>query len=140
MDDDYSFICSVFRLGVAKKFINIENSELYLDIGALVRVAPKEENKPYRSCCRYANELNRRTIEIQRQLCSRLEQVRPMITEALEHDGPALVEVLVSRHELAMPPTISLEQGTDFSLFMFKAVLSERGEEIIDLAKINLFR
>jgi pyruvate dehydrogenase (quinone) len=68
------------------------------------------------------------------------EQVRPMITEALEHNGPALVEVLVSRQELAMPPTISLEQMTGFSLFMLKAVLSGRGDEIIDLAKINLFR
>jgi pyruvate dehydrogenase (quinone) len=27
-----------------------------------------------------------------------------------------------------------------FSLFMLKAVLSGRGNEIIDLAKINLFR
>ncbi len=63
-----------------------------------------------------------------------------MITEALEHNGPALVEVLVSRQELAMPPTISLEQMTGFSLFMLKAVLSGRGDEIIDLAKINLFR
>jgi pyruvate dehydrogenase (quinone) len=63
-----------------------------------------------------------------------------MITEALEHNGPALVEVLVSRQELAMPPTISLEQMTGFSLFMLKAVLSGRGDEIIDLAKINIFR
>ena len=68
------------------------------------------------------------------------EQVRPMITEALEHNGPALIEVLVDRQELAMPPTISLEQMTGFSLFMLKAVLSGRGDEIIDLAKINLFR
>ena len=35
-------------------------SLLNLDIGALVRGAPKQENKPHRSCCRYANELNRR--------------------------------------------------------------------------------
>jgi len=27
MDDDYSFICSIFRLGVAKIFINIGNSD-----------------------------------------------------------------------------------------------------------------
>ena len=39
-----------------------------------------------------------------------------------------------------MPPTISLEQITGFSLFMLKAVLSGRGDELIDLAKINLFR
>jgi pyruvate dehydrogenase (quinone) len=68
------------------------------------------------------------------------DQVRPMIARALQHDGPALVEVLVHRQELAMPPTITLEQMTGFSLFMLKAVLSGRGDEIVDLAKVNLFR
>jgi pyruvate dehydrogenase (quinone) len=68
------------------------------------------------------------------------DQVRPMIAQALQHDGPALLEVLVQRQELAMPPTITLEQMTGFSLFMLKAVLSGRGDEIIDLAKVNLFR
>jgi pyruvate dehydrogenase (quinone) len=68
------------------------------------------------------------------------EQVEPMIAQALEHDGPALVEVIVSRQELSMPPTITLEQMKGFSLFMLKAVLSGRGDEIIDLAKTNLLR
>jgi pyruvate dehydrogenase (quinone) len=68
------------------------------------------------------------------------EQVRPMIGKALEHDGPALVEVAVSRQELSMPPTITLEQMAGFSLFMLRAVLSGRGDEVIDLAKVNLFR
>jgi pyruvate dehydrogenase (quinone) len=68
------------------------------------------------------------------------DQIRPMIEQALKHDGPALVEALVSRQELSMPPTITLEQMKGFSLFMLKAVLSGRGDEIIDLAKINLFR
>jgi pyruvate dehydrogenase (quinone) len=68
------------------------------------------------------------------------EQVQPMIAEALQHDGPALVEVVVSRQELSMPPTITLEQAKGFGLFMLKAVLSGRGDEIIDLAKTNLFR
>ena len=68
------------------------------------------------------------------------EQVRPMIKEALQHDGPALVEVHVDRQELSMPPSISLEQAKGFGLFMLKAVLSGRGNEIIDLAKVNLFR
>jgi pyruvate dehydrogenase (quinone) len=67
-------------------------------------------------------------------------QVRPMITQALHHDGPALVEVPVSRQELSMPPTITGEQVKGFSLFALKAVLSGRGDEIVDLAKINLFR
>ena len=67
-------------------------------------------------------------------------QVRPMIEQALKHDGPALVEVVVNRQELSMPPTITAEQVQGFSLFALKAVLSGRGEEILDLAKINLFR
>ena len=71
---------------------------------------------------------------------ARPEQVRPMIAQALAHDGPALVEVLVHRQELAMPPSISLEQVTGFGIFMAKAVLSGRGDELIDLAKTNLFR
>ena len=68
------------------------------------------------------------------------EQVQPMIAQALNHNGPALVEVIVSRQELSMPPTITLEQMKGFSLFMLKAVLSGRGDEIVDLARINLFR
>jgi pyruvate dehydrogenase (quinone) len=68
------------------------------------------------------------------------DQVRPMIAQALQHDGPALVEVLVSRHELSMPPTITLEQAKGFGLFALRAVLSGRGDEIVDLAKVNLLR
>jgi len=68
------------------------------------------------------------------------DQVEPMIAQALEHEGPALVEVLVSRQELSMPPTITYEQAKGFSLFMMKAVLSGRGDEILDLARINLLR
>jgi pyruvate dehydrogenase (quinone) len=68
------------------------------------------------------------------------EQVRPMLVEALNHDGPALVEVLVNRQELAMPPSIKMDQMLGFSLYMIKAVLNGRGDEIIDLAKTNMLR
>ena len=68
------------------------------------------------------------------------EQVRPMLGQALEHDGPALVEVEVNRQELAMPPSIELNQMMGFSLYMVKAVLNGRGDELIDLVKTNLFR
>jgi pyruvate dehydrogenase (quinone) len=68
------------------------------------------------------------------------DQVEPAIAEALAHDGPALVEVSVARQELAMPPTITYEQAKGFSLFMLRAILNGRGDEIIDLAKENLLR
>jgi pyruvate dehydrogenase (quinone) len=68
------------------------------------------------------------------------DQVEPAIAEALKHDGPALVEVQVARQELAMPPTITYEQAKGFGIFMLKAVLNGRGDEIIDLARTNLLR
>jgi len=68
------------------------------------------------------------------------EDVRPAIQRALDYDGPALVDVGVARQELSMPPTIQLEQIKGFTLYMVRAVLSGRGDEIIDLAKTNLLR
>ena len=68
------------------------------------------------------------------------QDVRPMLEKAFKHDGPALVEVLVHRQELSMPPTITLEQAHGFGMFMLKAVISGRGDELVDLAKVNLFR
>ena len=68
------------------------------------------------------------------------DQVEPAIAQALQHDGPALVEVLVSRQELSMPPTITYEQAKNFGLFMLTAVLNGRGDEIIDLARVNFLR
>ena len=70
----------------------------------------------------------------------RPEELEPALTAALAHDGPALVEVLVHRQELSMPPTISLDQAWGFRLYMIRAVLNGRGDEVIDLAKTNLLR
>jgi pyruvate dehydrogenase (quinone) len=67
-----------------------------------------------------------------------VDQVAPAIAQALKHDGPALVEIPVPRQELSMPPTITFEEAKGFSLFMLKAVLNGRGDEIIDLARVNL--
>jgi pyruvate dehydrogenase (quinone) len=62
------------------------------------------------------------------------------ISGALAHRGPALLDVMTSPQELAMPPKIEFEQAYGFSLFMLKAVLSGRGGEVVELAKTNLFR
>ena len=39
-----------------------------------------------------------------------------------------------------MPPTIKLEQAIGFNLWAIKAVLSGRGNELVDLAASNLLR
>ena len=39
-----------------------------------------------------------------------------------------------------MPPTITAEQALGFSLYMIRAVLSGKGDEVVDVAKTNLLR
>jgi pyruvate dehydrogenase (quinone) len=68
------------------------------------------------------------------------EDLSQALIAALKHDGPALVEVLVHRQELSMPPTISLDQAWGFSLYMLRAVLNGRSDEVLDLAVTNLMR
>jgi pyruvate dehydrogenase (quinone) len=70
----------------------------------------------------------------------RPEQVKSMLNQTMEHNGPALLDVVVNRQELLIPPTINLDQIRGFTLHMIKAVLNGRGDEIVDLAKTNLFR
>ena len=67
-------------------------------------------------------------------------EVEAGIAAALAHDGPALVDAVVNRLELAMPPSVTLEMAKGFSLFMVKAVMSGEVGEIIDLARTNLWR
>ncbi|KXV15384.1 pyruvate dehydrogenase [Caballeronia megalochromosomata] len=66
------------------------------------------------------------------------EQLENALREAFAHKGPALVDVVTSKHELAMPPTIELSQAKGFSLYMLRAILSGRGDEIVELARTNL--
>jgi pyruvate dehydrogenase (quinone) len=67
-------------------------------------------------------------------------EVEEGIAAAFAHDGPVLTDAVVNRTELAMPPAITTEMAKGFSLYMMKAVMSGRGDEIIDLAKSNIWR
>lgn len=60
------------------------------------------------------------------------------LRDAFAHKGPALVDVVSARQELAMPPKATLEQAYGFSLFLMKAVMDGRATQIIDLARTNL--
>jgi pyruvate dehydrogenase (quinone) len=41
---------------------------------------------------------------------------------------------------VVMPPKIEVAQAKDFSLFMLKAIINSRGDEIVELAETNLGR
>src|SRR5262249_14301093 len=59
-------------------------------------------------------------------------EVKDGIAAALRHDGPVLVDAVVNRTELAMPPSVTLEMAKGFTLFMMKAIMSGRGDEVVD--------
>jgi pyruvate dehydrogenase (quinone) len=60
------------------------------------------------------------------------------VERILAHDGPAVLDVVTATQELSMPPTITVAEVKGFSLWALRAVMSGRGDEVLDLAKTNL--
>ncbi|HXH15702.1 MAG TPA: ubiquinone-dependent pyruvate dehydrogenase [Sphingomonas sp.] len=65
-------------------------------------------------------------------------EVEAGVREVLAHPGPALLDAVTARTELSMPPTITLEQMKGFTLYMAKAIISGRGDEVVELGKTNV--
>ncbi len=60
------------------------------------------------------------------------------ITDSIrEHDKD--ISWVHVRQELLVPPSINLEQIKGFTLYMVKAILNGKGDEVVDLARTNLF-
>jgi thiamine pyrophosphate-dependent acetolactate synthase large subunit-like protein len=66
--------------------------------------------------------------------------VEPALREAFRHDGPALVDVVTNRQELALPPKTTMEQAKGFGIYLARAIINGRGDEIVELARTNLLR
>jgi pyruvate dehydrogenase (quinone) len=67
------------------------------------------------------------------------EDVETGIATAFAHDGPVLVDAVVSRTVLPIPPAITVEMAKGFTLYMVKAVFNGRGDDLVDLARSNLW-
>ena len=63
------------------------------------------------------------------------EALEAGLAEALGHPGPVIVDVVTARQELVLPPKIQAEQARGFSLFLLKAVMNGRGDEVLDLVR-----
>jgi pyruvate dehydrogenase (quinone)/pyruvate oxidase len=59
------------------------------------------------------------------------------VREVLAHPGPALLDAVTARSELTMPPKVTLAQMKGFTLYMAKAVLSGRGDALVELGRTN---
>jgi pyruvate dehydrogenase (quinone) len=130
-------LLSLRQLNLPVKLVVFSNSalgfvELEMKAAGLVDFATELVNPNFAQLAESAGVLGLRV--------EKPEDLRTAIQEALSHDGPAMVEVLVNRQELSMPPTITAEQVKGFSLYMMRAVLSGKGDEVVDLARSNLFR
>jgi pyruvate dehydrogenase (quinone) len=71
----------------------------------------------------------------------RIEQphdVRSGLQRALEHDGPAVIDVLVEPNALALPSHITLGQAEGFALGMTKEVLIGRYADVVDTIVANM--
>ncbi|MCP2168265.1 pyruvate dehydrogenase [Goodfellowiella coeruleoviolacea] len=64
--------------------------------------------------------------------------VRAALTDALEFDGPALVDLVTDPNALSMPPRITAAQVKGFALAASKIVLSGGVGRMIELARSNL--
>ncbi|EKN4185953.1 ubiquinone-dependent pyruvate dehydrogenase [Yersinia enterocolitica] len=62
------------------------------------------------------------------------------LESAFAHPGPVLVDVVTAKQELSMPPQIKFEQAKGFSLYMLRAIINGRGDEVVELAKTNWLR
>ena len=88
----------------------------------------QDENKPIAATKRiFIPRLTLRTIVWQEK--------RP-----LPADRASGVPHFPFRHGFFIPPTITIEEMTGFSLFALKAVLSGHGDEIVDLTKVNFLQ
>src|SRR5277367_1318439 len=99
-------LLSLRQLNLPVKLVVFSNStlgfvELEMKAAGLVDFATELVNPNFAQLAESAGLLGRRV--------EKPEDLYAAMKEALSHDGPALVEVLVNRQELSMPPTITAE-------------------------------
>ncbi len=68
------------------------------------------------------------------------DDLEAAMTQWLAADGPALLDVRVSRMELVMPPTVKVGQVASTTMFGIKAVLDGRVREVVSLLRDNFLR
>jgi pyruvate dehydrogenase (quinone) len=60
------------------------------------------------------------------------------LRDAFAHDGPAVVDVVTVRHELAIPPGVTVAQAKGFALWATRSILGGAGDDVLEVARTNL--
>jgi pyruvate dehydrogenase (quinone) len=106
--------------------------ELEMKAAGIVTYATDLDNPSFTDL---ANAIGIRGVRVEQP-----NDLKSAMEAAFRAPGPALIEVMVNRLELSMPPHVTIEQMKGFSLYMARSVLSGRGDEIVDLAKTNVIQ
>lgn len=72
------------------------------------------------------------------QSVSKSSELEAAVKTLLAHEGPALLDVVISDKELIMPPAISYENVKNMVWYGSKAILEGKGKEVIDMIKNNI--
>jgi pyruvate dehydrogenase (quinone) len=67
------------------------------------------------------------------------DDVERGVAAALAHPGPVLIDAVVSRTEVATPPSVTEEIAEGFTLYMLKAVMNGRADGLVDLVDSGLW-
>jgi pyruvate dehydrogenase (quinone) len=65
------------------------------------------------------------------------EDLPDALGRAFARPGPALIDVVTAKHEIALPLKIQWAQAKGFSLYMLRAVLNGRADEVVELANTH---
>jgi pyruvate dehydrogenase (quinone) len=128
---------SLVQLGLPVKIVVFNNGalgfiELEQKSTGFINVGTDFKNPNFAAM---AEAVGVRGIRIERP-----DEVESGLAAALAHNGPVLVDAVVNRMELAMPPKVQVEMAKGFSLYMLKAVLDGRASDLIELARSNVLR
>ncbi len=65
------------------------------------------------------------------------DEVEPCLVEALNTDGPVLINIMTDPYALAMPPKVEFGQMMGYAETMYKLMITGRSQEVIDTIKSN---
>jgi pyruvate dehydrogenase (quinone) len=79
-----------------------------------------------------------RAVGLHASRVDRFSDLDGALRAAFVHPGPAVVEVMTRRQELAIPPGVTAKQVIGFSLWGTRSVLDGDGSVLVDVARTNL--
>jgi pyruvate dehydrogenase (quinone) len=79
-----------------------------------------------------------RAVGLHASRVDRFSDLDGALRAAFAHPGPAVVEVMTRRQELAIPPGVTAKQVIGFSLWGARSVLDGDGAVLVDVARTNL--